>query len=98
MNTIPISPQIWELAGQILTPKQHTVLELREKHGYSWNMIAIYMNTTKSNVREHHAAATKNLLDAIEHAAGDIDRALELHAIAHGPLEGLPQPRPTSDG
>ncbi len=65
MTTIPISPDIWKLAGEILTAKQHTVLELRERHGYSWNQIAIYMNSTRATVKEHHAAATRRIANAI---------------------------------
>jgi predicted DNA-binding protein YlxM (UPF0122 family) len=80
MNAIPVSPAIWDLAKAILTQKQMTVLTLREKHGYSWNQLAITLNTVRSNVREHHRAASKNLLDAIE-AAGSIEAALErVHA------------------
>jgi predicted DNA-binding protein YlxM (UPF0122 family) len=75
MTDIPISPTIWKLAAAILTEKQLTVLELREKRGFSWNQLAITFNSTRANVREHHRAATKNLLDAIE-SAGGIDEAL----------------------
>ncbi len=77
MTEIPISPQIWKLAEAILTEKQKTVLELREKRGYSWNQLAITFNCTRANVREHHAAATRNMLNAIDAAGGDIDLALE---------------------
>ncbi len=77
MTEIPISPQIWKLAEAILTEKQKTVLELREKRGYSWNQLAITFNCTRANVREHHAAATRNMLNAIEAAGGDIEEALE---------------------
>ncbi len=96
MNAVPISPSMWTLAGEILTRKQLTVLELRERHGFSWNQIAIHMNSTRSTAREHYAAATRKIYDAIEAAAG-IDEALQLHALAHGPLAGLTQPRPTSE-
>ncbi len=96
MNDIPVDPKIWKLATQILTQKQMNVLELREKNGYSWNQLAITFNCTRSNVREIHRAATKNLHDAIEHAGG-IDEALELQAITHGSLAGLPQPRRASE-
>jgi hypothetical protein len=86
MTEIPISPEIWKLAAEILTEKQLTVLTLRERHGYSWNMLAINFNCTRSNVREIHRAATKKLLDAIQSAGGDIDLALE-----------RTQPRPDSE-
>jgi DNA-binding NarL/FixJ family response regulator len=61
MNEIPISPDIWKLAGEILTERQLTVLTLRERHGYSWHQICITLNSSKSTVREHHAAATRNI-------------------------------------
>jgi transcriptional regulator len=86
MSEIPVDPKIWKLADLILTDRQHVVLELREKHGYSWNQLAIYTNSTRTTVREHHRAASKNLLDAIESADGDIDLALERQ-----------QPRPASE-
>jgi transcriptional regulator len=85
MTEIPVDPKIWKLAESILTPKQKAILDLRERHGFSWNQLAINYNCSRSNVREIHRAATKNLLDAIENADGDIDLALERS-----------QPRPTS--
>jgi transcriptional regulator len=67
MTTIvPISPEIWKLANQVLTPKQLTVFELREKHGLSWHQIAIYTNRTRANARNHYEAAVKNIYDALE--------------------------------
>jgi DNA-directed RNA polymerase specialized sigma24 family protein len=65
-NPTPISPEIWNLAQAILTQKQLTVLTLREKHGFSWNQLAVNLNCTRANVREIHRAATKNLLDELE--------------------------------
>jgi len=65
-NQIPINPEIWKLANQILTPKQLLVLQLREQHGYSWNQLAVTFNCTRANVREIHRAATRNLYDALE--------------------------------
>jgi DNA uptake protein ComE-like DNA-binding protein len=75
MTEIPISPDVWKLAKTILTQKQLVVLELREKHGYSWHQISVTLNCVRATAKEHHRAATKNLLDAIE-AAGGIDQAL----------------------
>lgn len=66
MNQIPISPDIWNLAQQTLTPRQLLVLELREKHGFSWNQLAVNLNCTRANVREIHRAATRKLYDALE--------------------------------
>jgi hypothetical protein len=77
VTEIPISPEIWKLAQAILTERQYAVLELREKRGFSWHQLAVTFNSTRSTVREHHRAATKNMLDAIENAGGDIDLALE---------------------
>ena len=65
MTEIPISPEIWKLAGEILTEKQLLVLELREKHGFSWHQIAVYTNRTKAACRDHYAAATKNIYDEL---------------------------------
>ncbi len=70
MNTIPISPDIWKLAGEVCTTKQLQVLTLRERHGFSWNQICIALNTTKSTVKEHHAAATRNVYNALEQKEG----------------------------
>ncbi len=92
MNEIPISPEIWKLAEAILTEKQKTVLELREKRGYSWNQLAITFNCTRANVREHHAAATRNILNALEAAGGDIELAYRMHI-----RPAVPEPRPTSE-
>jgi DNA-directed RNA polymerase specialized sigma24 family protein len=65
MTDIPISPEILKLASQVCTPKQLTVLELREQHGYSWHMICITLDITKTTAREHHAAATRNIYNAL---------------------------------
>ena len=91
MSTIPISPEIWKLAGEILTPIQMSVLELREKHGFSWHQIAIYHNRTKATVRGHYAAATKNIYDELERRKEGQN--------APAPKEGnppTPEPRPHS--
>ena len=106
MNEIPISPNIWNLAAAILTERQLLVLQLRERHGFSQNQCAINLNCTRSNVRELHASAKRNLLNAIEEA-GSIEMAL---ARALGPPTDPPpkpedslravlsaQPRPTSE-
>jgi hypothetical protein len=95
MTEIPISPTIWMLAAAILTEKQLAVLELREKRGYSWNMLAITFNSTKATMREHHRAATKNLLDAIENAGG-IEAALAANTDLEAACESSSSPSPTS--
>ena len=70
MTTIPISPDIWDTARDVCTERQLAVLELRERHGYSWNMIAIYFNITNRGARQHYQAATKNIYDALERRNG----------------------------
>jgi DNA-directed RNA polymerase specialized sigma24 family protein len=85
MSEIPVDPKIWELARHVCTQKQLTVLELREKHGFSFHSLAINLNCTRTTAKEHHRAATNNVLDAIE-SAGGINEALE-----------IAQPRPTSE-
>jgi transcriptional regulator len=70
MSSIPISPDIWQLAAQVCTERQLLILTLREKHGYSWNQIAITTNLTRATVRGHHQAATKNVYDALEERNG----------------------------
>jgi transcriptional regulator len=65
-TSVPISPEIWKLANDVLTDKQLTVFELREKHGLSWHQIAIYTNRTKANARNHYEAATKKIYDELE--------------------------------
>ncbi len=105
MSEIPVTPQIWKLAAAILTPQQQTALELRERHGFSWNQIAIAMNKTRPTVKEHHRAATKNLHDTIEAADGDIDLALTCALDEETPEEKQEldrlwresKPRPTSE-
>ncbi len=103
MTEIPISPDIWKLAGAILTPLQLTALTLRERHGYSWNMIAITMNSTRTTAKEHHRAATRKMLDAIEAAGGDVDAALDraTHPLIVVEMEtnraAFAEPRPSSE-
>ncbi len=97
MNEIPVTPQIWKLAAAILTPQQHTALELRERHGFSWNQIAIAMNKTRPTVKEHHRAATKKLVDVIEHAGGDIDLALRRYEPVKLNRARFAEPRPASE-
>ena len=71
MTTIPISPDIWDTAQRVCTERQLVVLELRERHGYSWNMIAIYLNITNRGARDHYAAATRNVYNALERTNGN---------------------------
>jgi hypothetical protein len=92
MTEIPISPEIWKLASEILTVPQMTVLELRERHGFSWHQIAIYTNRTKTTVRGHYDAATKNIYDELERRRKDDTNGAS-------PKEGHPptaKPRPLS--
>jgi hypothetical protein len=92
VTEIPISPEIWKLAGEILTVPQMTVLELRERHGFSWHQIAIYTNRTKTTVRGHYDAATKNIYDELE-------RRRKEDTNGASPKEGHPpsqKPRPLS--
>ena len=93
MNEIPVGPNIWKLAAAILTERQLLVLQLRERHGFSQNQCAINLNCTRSNVRELHASAKRNLLNAIEAAGGDIDLALE-RVEPRSASEPLPPPAP----
>jgi hypothetical protein len=95
MTEIPISGNTWKLAQAILTGLQYTALTLRERHGYSWNMVAITMNSTRPTAKEHHRAATKNLLDAIE-AAGGIEEAVAAHTDQEKPCESSSSSSPNS--
>ena len=64
MTPIPISPDVWDTARTVCTDKQLIVLELRDKHGYSWNMIAIYLNITRSAVKERYYGGARNVAKA----------------------------------
>lgn len=69
MIELPITADVWETAQRVLTAKQLQVLTLREKHGFSWNQICITLDISRATARDHHAAATRNVYNAI-HANG----------------------------
>lgn len=56
-----MNQELWNLAGEALTPKQLRVLELREKHGFSIYQIAYAVDISASTVRGHLRAAHHNL-------------------------------------
>jgi DNA-binding NarL/FixJ family response regulator len=70
VTEIPISPDIWKTAGEVLTPRQLQVLSLRERHGYSWNQICIALDISRATAREHHAVATRNVYNALNGNGG----------------------------
>jgi hypothetical protein len=97
MTEIPISPEIWKLASEILTVPQLTVLELRERHGFSWHQIAVYTNRTKTTVRGHYDAATKNIFDELDRRR--VSACEKEDQNGSTPKEGNPptaKPRPLS--
>jgi DNA-directed RNA polymerase specialized sigma24 family protein len=59
---------IWQVAGDVLTDKQLRILELRERHGFSWRQIAYMVNVDVSTVRGHYNAAIRKIHNHLEHA------------------------------
>lgn len=51
----------WELAKNVLTEKQFQVLELRERHGFSWPQISYALDIEISTARGLMFRATRNL-------------------------------------
>lgn len=57
----------WEtVARQVCTERQLQILQLREKHGLSWHVIALTTNLGHSTVRGHYRAAVHNIHAAMQ--------------------------------
>lgn len=56
---IETGPDLWLAAG--CTDRQFAVLELRESHGFSWQVIADDLDLSISTVRTHHKAGARRV-------------------------------------
>jgi transcriptional regulator len=69
IGTLPANADVWKIASQVCTEKQLRVLELRERHSFSWRQIAAMTDTDYSNVRGHYNAAVRNVTIYFEKAS-----------------------------
>ncbi len=66
IGTLPARDDIFLIAENVCTPLQFRVLELRERHGFTWNQIAAATGGHPSTIRGHHRSAIRRLAIYLE--------------------------------
>lgn len=66
---LTLTADVWVIAADACTDRQLRVLELRERHGMSWHMIALTMDLGHATVRGHYRAAVHNVNRAVQNGS-----------------------------